>query len=398
MLNVILPHIKKHKKVIFLAFFTVFLQQVFSLVDPQIFRLIIDNYITKYNALPWNSFLYGTLGLLLLSMVVALAARISKHLQNYYVSATSQKMGAGIYAQSISHVLNLPYEIFEDERSGDLLEKLQKARIDLQNFIVIAINMAFALLVGIIFVVGYGFYVNWTIGVGYLLLVPVLSIVSFYMSRRIKKAQKEIVAETGSLAGATTETLRNIELVKSLGLEPREIERLNQSNDRILELELQKVKTIRYLGFIQDTILNTLRSAIVVILFWLVWKGTVSVGNFFTLYIYSFFIFNPLSDIGSVASSYNEAKAGLEIVEKTISKKTAIGQRKGTIIRAIDVIKFSHVDFAYKESQHNVLTDITFSAKKSVMCHKTPNYSQEPSAKIYYLLKPMLLTRIVCGR
>ncbi len=159
MLNVILPHIKKHKKVIFLAFFTVFLQQVFSLVDPQIFRLIIDNYITKYHALSWDTFLYGTLGLLLLSMVVALMARISKHLQNYYVSATSQKMGAGMYAQSISHVLNLPYEIFEDERSGDLLEKLQKARLDLQNFIVVAINMAFALLVGIIFVVGYGFWV-----------------------------------------------------------------------------------------------------------------------------------------------------------------------------------------------------------------------------------------------
>ncbi len=365
MLNVILPHIKKNKKVIFLAFGTVFLQQIFSLIDPQIFRFIIDNYVTKFNVLSWNTFLYGTLGLLLLSMLIALAARISKHLQNYYVSATSQKMGAGIYAQSISHVLHLPYEIFEDERSGDLLEKLQKARIDLQNFIVVAINMAFALLVGIVVVVGYGFYVHPAIGLGYLLLIPVLTAVSFYMSRRIKKAQKQIVAETGNLAGATTETLRNIELVKSLGLESREIERLNYSNDRILELELKKVRTIRYLGFIQDTILNTLRSGILVILFWLVWKGTVSVGNFFTLYIYSFFIFNPLSDIGTVASGYNEAKAGLEIVEKTIAKKQdRINNNQKIKISAIDRVEFSNVDFAYKESGHHVLTGITFSAKK----------------------------------
>ncbi|MFI5205461.1 MAG: ABC transporter transmembrane domain-containing protein, partial [Candidatus Paceibacterales bacterium] len=364
MLNVILPHIKKHKKVIALAFATVFLQQVFSLLDPQIFRLMIDNYITKYSTLSWNTFLYGTIGLLLLSMVVALAARISKHLQNYYISASSQKVGAAVYAQAIAHVLSLPYEVFEDERSGDLLEKLQKARIDLQNFIVIAINMAFALGVGIVVVVGYGFYVHWAIGVAYLLLVPVLTTVSFYMSRRIKKAQKQIVAETGSLAGATTETLRNIELVKSLGLETREIERLNYSNDRILELELKKVKTIRYLGFIQDTILNTLRSVISVILFWLVWKGTVSVGNFFTLYIYSFFIFNPLSDIGTVASSYNEAKAGLEVVEKTIQKKTAAKKGVGTVIGAIERLEFSHVDFAYKESSHKVLSDITFVANR----------------------------------
>ncbi len=364
MLQVILPHIKKHKRVIFLAFFTVFLQQIFSLIDPQIFRLIIDSYISKYNTLSWNTFLYGTLGLLLLSMAVALAARISKHLQNYYVSAASQKMGAGVYAQSISSVLSLPYEIFEDERSGDLLEKLQKARTDLQSFIVVAINMAFALLVGIIFVVGYGFYVHWLIGAAYLLLIPVLTTVSFYMSRRIKKAQKQIVAETGSLAGATTETLRNIELVKSLGLEQREIERLNYSNERILELELKKVRTIRYLGFIQDTILNILRNMILVILLWLVWQGTVSVGNFFTLYIYSFFVFNPLSEIGGLTSSYNEAKAGLEVVEKTLHKKAANPKRAGLKITAIDSVGFSHVSFAYQESNRNVLTDITFSAKK----------------------------------
>src|SRR3989344_3297220 len=160
MISVILPHIKKYKKIIFLAFLTVFLQQVFSLLDPQIFRLIVDNYITKFNLLSWNTFLYGTLGLLLLSMLNALAARISKHLQNFYVSSSSQKLGAAVYAQSIASVLLLPYEIFEDERSGDLLEKLQKARTDLQNFTTIAINMAFALLVGVIMVVGYGFFVN----------------------------------------------------------------------------------------------------------------------------------------------------------------------------------------------------------------------------------------------
>jgi ATP-binding cassette subfamily B protein len=364
MLNVILPHIKKHKKVIFLAFFTVFLQQVFSLIDPQIFRLIIDNYITKYSSLSWHTFIYGVIGLLLLSMVLALAARISKHLQNYYVSSASQKMGAGVYAQSIGHVLSLPYEVFEDERSGDLLEKLQKARIDLQSFIVILINMAFALGVGLVIVVAYGFYVHWLIGVAYLLLVPVLTGVSFYMSRRIKKAQKQIVAETGNLAGATTETLRNIELVKSLGLESREIDRLNVTNETILQLELKKVKTIRYLGFIQDTILNTLRSVILVILFWLVFRGTVSVGNFFTLYIYSFFIFNPLSDIGTVASSYNEAKAGLEIIEKTISKMPKAPLTKGVKIESIETVAFENVGFKYKDSQNAVLTDITFKAQK----------------------------------
>lgn len=365
MINIILPHIKGHKRIIFLAFFTVFLQQIFSLADPQIFRLIIDNYITKFNELSLNSFFAGTIGLLLLSMAIALLARISKHLQNYYVSSASQKMGAGIYAQSVGHLLSLPYEIFEDERSGDLLEKLQKARTDLQQFIVMGINVAFSLFIGIVVVVGYGFFVHPLIGFTYLLLIPILMIVSFYMTKRIKKAQKQIVGETGALAGSTTETLRNIELVKSLGLENREIERLNLINERILELELKKVKTIRYLGFIQDTILNTLRSLILVILFWLVFRGVVSVGQFFTLYIYSFFIFNPLSEIGNVASSYQEAKAGIEVVEKTLSKMPKLEKKSANMtIAPIVSVKFDKVAFKYKDNNKNVLNSISFEIKK----------------------------------
>ncbi len=364
MLKVILPFIKKHRRVIFLALFTVFLQQVFSLLDPQIFRLMVDNYLTKFNTMSLRAFLYGTVGLLLLSMLVALAARIFKHMQNYYVSVASQRLGAGIYAQSVGHTLSLPYAVFEDERSGDLLEKLQKARIDLQNFVVVLINTAFALLVGVIVVVGYGFFVHPLIGFAYLLIIPVLALISFYMSRKIKKAQKEIVGETGDLAGSTTETIRNIELVKSLGLEQREIERLNNINEKIVSLELKKVKTIRYLGFIQDTILNILRSAILVILFWLVFKGVVLVGQFFTLYIYSFFIFNPLSDIGLVASGYQEAKAGLEVVQKTIDKKPPVEISKGIKVSSVDSIIFDHVNFTYKDSKHDVLNDISFKVAK----------------------------------
>jgi len=364
MLKVILPHIKKNKKIIFLAFFTVFLQQVFSLLDPQIFRIMVDSYITKFNSISWNDFIYGIIGLLLLSMVIALMARISKHMQNYYVSSTSQRMGAGIYSESIGYLLSLPYDIFEDERSGDLLEKFQKARLDLQQFIIVLINTAFSLSVGIVIVVGYAFFVHPSIGLAYFLIIPAVAIVSFYMAGRIKKAQKEIVSETGSLAGSTTETIRNIELVKSLGLEQREIDRLNATNEKILSLELKKVKTIRYLGFIQDTILNILRSAILVLLFWLIFKGIVSVGQFFTLYIYSFFIFNPLSEIGNVAAGYQEAKAGLEIVEKTISKSPIIQQKDGLKIDSVDSIEFRGVSFSYKDNDRKVLRDISFRVKK----------------------------------
>ena len=54
------------------------------------------------------------------------------------------------------------------------------------------------------------------------------------MSKKIKGAQESIVQESADLSGATTETLRNIALVKSLGLEQQEIKRLEKTNTKLL--------------------------------------------------------------------------------------------------------------------------------------------------------------------
>jgi ATP-binding cassette subfamily B protein len=56
-----------------------------------------------------------------------------------------------------------------------------------------------------------------------------IAYVTNLLSKKIKVIQKNIVKETTSLAGTTTESLRNIELVKSLGLTTQEINRLNNN-------------------------------------------------------------------------------------------------------------------------------------------------------------------------
>src|SRR5204863_8695993 len=92
------------------------------------------------------------------------------------------------------------------------------------------INFVFVSIVGLVFVTIYAFTVHWAIGTVYLLLAPSLGTLMFFISRRIKVQQRIIVTQTAELAGSTTETLRNVELVKSLGLEGQEIGRLNRVN------------------------------------------------------------------------------------------------------------------------------------------------------------------------
>ncbi len=91
------------------------------------------------------------------------------------------------------------------------------------------------------------------------------------MSKKIKAVQTEIVLQSTELAGNTTETIRNVSLIKMLGLESQEMLRLEKSNQGILELELKKVKILRSLQFLQGTMINAMRVALNAVMFWLVY-------------------------------------------------------------------------------------------------------------------------------
>ena len=129
-MKLLFQYIKKQKKILALALVLATINQVFSLLDPQVFRLIIDNFATKALTLSSAEFLRGIIALLLISMGVAFVSRVAKNFQDYYVSIITQRVGASLYSKSVSHSFSLPYSAFEDQRSGELLLKLQKARTD----------------------------------------------------------------------------------------------------------------------------------------------------------------------------------------------------------------------------------------------------------------------------
>ncbi len=356
-------YVEKQKKILIGALVLATINQAFSLLDPQIFRLIVDNYASKALALSSNQFVKGVLFLLLLSMGVAFVSRVAKNFQDYYVSIITQRVGARLYSHSITHSFSLPYSAFEDQRSGEILLKLQKARTDAQNLITSFVGIVFLTLVSMIFVIAYAFTVNWLVGVVYILLIPTIGFVQFVLSRKIKAAQREIVTESASLAGSTTETLRNVELVKSLGLENQETDRLNAVNEKILALELRKIKLIRALSFLQGTVINAIRSGLLFLLMWLIFQKVMTFGEFFTLYIYQFFIFEPLNQLGFLANTYQEAKASMEKLETILNTPSEEKPKNPVKIKKLEKIDFKNVSFSYRDSGEVSVSNLNLEIK-----------------------------------
>ncbi len=337
--------------------------QIFSLIDPQIFRLIVDNYISKIGTISHDDFLRGVGLLLLASVAAAFVSRVAKNFQQYYESVVTQRVGTQLYAHSVAHSFSLPYAVFEDQRSGELLQKLQKARIDSQQLIISFIDIVFVSLVGILFVLVYAFYVNWIIGLLYFLIMPIMGGAMFFLGRKIKAVQKNIVIESANLAGSTTETIRNVELVKSLGLEDQETKRLNDVNNKVLALELSKLKLIRKLSFVQGTIVNAMRSSILFVMLWLIFLGQMTFGQFLSLWFYSFFIFAPLGEIGTVAAQYQEAKGSMEKLEEILSMPSEEKPKNAVKVESVKDIKFEKVDFGYDNGKLPALKNINLEIK-----------------------------------
>ncbi|TDQ09396.1 ABC transporter ATP-binding protein [Pedobacter metabolipauper] len=359
-MKLLLEYLKNHKWVVVLALFLASINIGFSLLDPYITGRIVDQFIEKKDILNRDQFVWGVLGLVGLGVGAAMVSRIAKNFQDYFTSIIVQKVGAQMYADGLKHSLELPYQVFEDQRSGETLGILQKVRTDSEKFITSFISILFVSLIGMIFVIVYSISVSYKVTLIYFSAIPIISFVSWFLSRKIKTIQKNIVAETTALAGSTTESLRNIELVKSLGLANQEIDRLNKTTYKILGLELKKVKYVRSMSFVQGTTVNLVRSIMVVVLLILIFENTISAGQYFSFLFYSFFLFGPLQELGNVILAWREAEVSLGNFRKILS--TPVDQKPLNPIRLekITNLAFDQVNFKHLSGKNNALNNITF--------------------------------------
>ncbi len=363
-MDILKGYLEQYWKIILLALVLAAINQVFSLLDPLIFRHIIDSYATKFTQYTTGQFVRGVSFLLFLAVSVAFISRVAKNFQDYFVNVITQRLGAQMYSDGIRHSLELPYAVFEDQRSGETLGKLQKVRSDVEKFISLAINMMFTTLVGVVFVVIYAFSVHWVIVPAFLLTVPLIGTLSSVLSRRIKVIQKQIVAETTALAGSTTESLRNIELVKSLGLADQEVRRLNATTDKILKLELKKVRYLRSLSFIQGTFVNLLRTSILFLMLYLIFTQKITVGQFFSLLIYSFFIFGPLQDLGNIINTYRETEVSLNNFRAILEIPKDPKPENPVPLADLSTLEFRDVSFTHQTASTPALSDISFTVER----------------------------------
>ena len=361
-MKLLFSYLRRYKSLVFLTLVLATINTGFSMLDPIIMGTLIQDYAVpaSQGQMPASEFYRGVITLLGAVVGVAFVSRVAKNFQDYFTNVITQRVGAQIYSDGIQHSLELPYSVFEDQRSGETLGKLQKVRTDVEKLINVVVNVLFTSLVGVIFVMFYAFAVHWVIAPIYFGTIPVLGLLSFVLSRKIKKVQKEIVKETTALAGSTTESLAKYRAREEpwsckAGNRPAE-----HTTVKILGLELNKVKFVRSLSFIQGTFVNALRTGILGLMFYLIFTGRINVGQFMALWFYSFFIFGPLQELGNIINVYRETEVSLKNFDDILKMEKEPRPEHPVLPGPLDRIEFDDVTFRHQTGTVNALDGISF--------------------------------------
>lgn len=362
-MKILWTYLKPYQWWVFLALLLAAIAQVLSLYDPVIFGKVIDNYALNPSGMPEDQRLRGVSGLLALAIAVALLARVASTFKDYVVRLVVQKFGMQIFNDGLRQTLRLPYQGFEDQSSGETLSKLQKVRNDTERFINSFINILFSSFVGIAFLIWYAVTKHWALIPVFLIGVVLLGGLTSLLSRKIKTIQRAVVKQTNLMSGSITESLRNIELVKSLGLTYSEIRRLRGKTQRIFELEMEKTKKVRTLSFLQGTTLNLLKQSILFILLWLIFRNVLTTGELISMQFISTGIIGPLQDLGNIILQYREAEASLQVFNNLMMKAPEYRPEEPIDVEAIESLHFDNVTFRHTNATQNAVENISFDIK-----------------------------------
>jgi ATP-binding cassette subfamily B protein len=337
--------------------------QVLTLVDPLIFGIIIDRYALNPDNRPDSALIRGALGWLLIAAAIALAARLARTFQDYVLAMVVQKFGMQIFNDGLRQTLRLSFQEFEDRSSGETMAMLQKVRSDTERFMYAFVNILFSSIVGLVFLVWYGITRHWLLIPVFLVGVVLLGGLTGLLSRKMKAIQRMVVRETAGMAGSITESLRNIELVKSLGLTYPEIRRLQMHTRKIFDLEMQKSKKVRTLSFLQGTLINTLRQSILFILLWLIFRETLTTGELIATQFILNNVFGPLQDLGRIILNYREAQASMQLFDELMQKPVETRPEDPVEMGQLENLRFDDVVFRHRTATENAIDHLDFEAK-----------------------------------
>jgi subfamily B ATP-binding cassette protein MsbA len=351
--------LRPHWKALTIAFVAVLGETLTDLLDPWPLKIIIDNVLRPGRLPPWLSRIVTGLfgqdaGAILVFAVAAVAAiavvgAVSAYFEKYLTTSVSQWVGHDLRRTLYHHIQRLSLEEHDKTRTGDLITRVTSDIEVIQDFINSALLGMLVNVMTIIGMVSVMLVLNWRFTLIALSVVPVLFLVVFTYTRRIKKASRAVRKKEGELLSIVQEVLTSIRVVKAFAREDYEEKRFAKESLANVEagLEARSIKSRL------SPIVEVIVAAGTCLVLWygarLALAGALSVGELIVFLAYLGKMYKPMRDLSKMTDTVSKAMVGYERIQDVLKIESQVRDAKGArkAPKFTGRIEFDKVSFGY---------------------------------------------------
>jgi subfamily B ATP-binding cassette protein MsbA len=363
--------IRPYWKQLALAFVAVLGETFSDVLEPWPIKIVIDNILQSKKLPGWLAgFVSGAFGqnkLAVLNFAIAAVAgiavvgAISSYVEKYLTTSVSQWVTHDLRRTLYNHIQRLSLAEYDKTQTGDLISRVTSDINAVQDFINSALLGIIVNVLTLVGMAGVMFYINWRFTLIALSIAPALFAVVYYLTRRIKKASREVRKKESELVSIVQEVLTSVRVVKAFAREDFEVTRFESQSLENVETALEARSIKSKLSPIVDVMVAAGTCLVLAYGARLALSGQISAGVLIVFLLYLGKMYKPMRELSKSTDTVSKAIVGYERIEEVLEIEARVrdlpGARKAPRFKGN--IEFDHVSFSY-DDKIPVLKDVSF--------------------------------------
>jgi ATP-binding cassette subfamily B protein len=363
--------LRPHLKLLVIGFLAVLGEGVANLLEPWPLKVVLDNVLKSKPMQGWlNNWILWTfgndkLGVLKFAALAVLAIAIvgagCSYVEKYVTTSVGQWVTHDLRRTLYSHIQRLSLAYHDHKQTGDLISRVTGDIDAIQSFIVSGLLDAMINSITLLGMLGVMLYLNWKFTLIALSVAPLLFLVVFSYTRRIKKASREVRKKEGEIVSVMQEVLSSIHVVKAFAREDYEQKRLEEESLEGVEIGLRARSLKAKLAPLVEVIVAVGTCLVLWFGASMVLSGALSAGSLVLFIWYLGKMYKPMQQLSKMTDAYSKAVVGYERIREIFDTDNEVkdlpGARRAPQFKG--GIEFEHVSFGYEPATF-VLKDVSF--------------------------------------
>ena len=348
-----IPAIVKYRKLFGEVLIASFFLQLFALITPLFFQVIIDKVLVHRGLTTLDVLAIGLLAISLFEVILG-------GLRTYVFSHTTNRVDVMLGAKLFHHLLRLPLGYFEARRVGDSVARVRELE-NIRNFLTgsaltLVIDLFFTL---VFFVVLYYYSPVLTAVVAG--AIPFYIILSAWVTPILRRRLEEKFNRGAENQAFLVESVTGIQTLKSMAVEPQMQRRWEEQLAGYVGASFKAAN----LGNIASQSAGFINKVTVVLILWIgataVMQGELSVGQLIAFNMIAGRVSGPILRLVQLWQDFQQAGISVRRLGDILNTPTEPGYNPGraTLPQLKGAVQFDHVSFRYAPERPQVLKDIS---------------------------------------